>query len=182
MFFVRVAGVAHLADPVKWQTHAPAPQERILLSIRIAPSRLKPSSSNSPRAWFSKHWLRRSAPVTHQDQGFGHSAVMRFACGPGGIHRPRKPSVPQPVESSRALRLAQVLWLPGCDRSRGIVLTIRLQPHLAQAAGVANSLNFEAGSTPASIPRRWGQPTPGSDLFKPNRDPALAHQAREAIN
>ena len=90
MFFVRVAGVAHLADPVKWQTHAPAPQERILLSIRIAPSRLKPSSSNSPRAWFSKHWLRRSAPVTHQDQGFGHSAVMRLACGPWRHLPPQK--------------------------------------------------------------------------------------------
>ena len=79
-----------IAAPVKWQTHAPAPQERTLLSIRIAPSRLHPPSSNSPRAWFSKHWLRRSAPVTHQDQGFGHSAVMRLACGPWRHLPPQK--------------------------------------------------------------------------------------------
>jgi hypothetical protein len=54
-----------LADPVKWQTHAPAPQERT-----FSPSRLHSPSSNSLRTGFSKYWLRRSAPVTHQDQGF----------------------------------------------------------------------------------------------------------------
>ena len=35
-------------------------------------------------------WLRRSAPVTHQDQGFGHSAVMRLACGPWRHLPPQK--------------------------------------------------------------------------------------------
>ena len=35
-------------------------------------------------------WLRRSAPVTHQDQGFGHSAVMRLACGPWRHSPPQK--------------------------------------------------------------------------------------------
>ena len=30
-------------------------------------------------------WLRRSAPVTHQDQGFGHSAVMRLVCKGAGV-------------------------------------------------------------------------------------------------
>jgi hypothetical protein len=47
------------------------------------------------------------------------------------------------------------LWLLFCDRSRVIVLTIRLQPHLAQAAGAANSLNFGAGSTRAGIRVSW---------------------------
>ena len=35
-------------------------------------------------------WLRRSAPVTNQDQGFGHSAVMRLACGPWRHSPPQK--------------------------------------------------------------------------------------------
>ena len=107
-----------IAAPVKWQTHAPAPQERTLLSIRIAPSRLHPPSSNSPRAWFSKHWLRRSAPVTHQDQGFGHSAVMRLACGPWRHSPPQKTlcSPACPIIASlvaRAGLVAAGLWGAG---------------------------------------------------------------------
>ena len=102
-----------IAAPVKWQTHAPAPQERTLsLSRRHCPP------SNTPRTWFSKSWLRRSAPVTHQDQGFGHSAVMRLACGPWRHSPPQKTlcSPACPIIASlvaRAGLVAAGLWGAG---------------------------------------------------------------------
>ena len=130
MFFVRVAGVAHLADPVKWQTHAPSPQERTLLSIRIAPSRLHPPSSNSPRAWFSKHWLRRSAPVTHQDQGIELGGCPPHSSPLAVFAAPENRPFPSPSTHRGALRpctglVAACPWPPRAARSNPIWLRLR---------------------------------------------------------
>ena len=95
-------------------------------------------------------WLRRSAPVTHQAQGIElggcppHSPPLVIFAAPE--NRP----FPRPSTHRGALRhctglVAACPWPP-----RGM-----LQPHLAQAAGAANSLNFGAGSTRAGIQVSW---------------------------
>ena len=74
-----------IAAPVKWQTHAPC-------TVRAYPFVHQDCSfkTASPVVELTARlvldiWLRRSAPVTHQDQGFGHSAVMRLACKGAGV-------------------------------------------------------------------------------------------------
>ena len=134
-----------LVDPVKWQTHAPAPQERTFsLSRRHCPP------SNTPRTWFSKSWLRRSAPVTHQDQGIELGGCPSHSSPLAVFAAPENRPFPSPSTHRGALRhctglVAACPWPP-----RGM-----LQPHLAQAAGAANSLNFGAGSTRAGIQVSW---------------------------
>ncbi len=119
-----------LADPVKWQTHAPAPQERTLLSLRIPPSRLHSPSSDLPRTWFSKHWLRRSAPVTHQDQGFElggcppHSPPLAAFAAPENRLFP-SPSTHCGTRRPRTGLVAACSWRPRAARSNPIWLRLR---------------------------------------------------------
>jgi len=73
-----------------------------------------------------EQWLRRCAPVTHQDQG---SVALRGPA-PGCTRSPRKPSVPHRVQSTRrALPIAQVFGFA----------TRAIQPLVAHGTGATNS-------------------------------------------
>jgi len=70
-----------------------------------------------------KHWLRRCAPVTHQDQG--RHALRRVA--PGCFCSPRKPSVPHRVQSRRPNEPAAQVFGFTDWWSNALWLTVRAQ-------------------------------------------------------
>ncbi len=69
------------------------------------------------------HWLRRCAPVTHQDQGL--RALRRLA--PGCLGSPRKPSVPHRVQLRRSAKLTAQVYGFARVQSNPLWLTVRAQ-------------------------------------------------------
>jgi hypothetical protein len=66
-----------------------------------------------------KRWLRRRAPVTHQDQGLAYRARGSLRLPLAGNAGPRKPFVPRRVDirrSPRAIVQLRVQSVAGTDR------------------------------------------------------------------
>jgi hypothetical protein len=69
------------------------------------------------------HWLRRCAPVTHQDQDLRASRCV----APGCFCSPRKPSVPHRVQSTRPDKPAAQVYGFAQARSNPLWLAVRAQ-------------------------------------------------------
>ncbi len=69
------------------------------------------------------HWLRRCAPVTHQDQGW---RALRCVA-PGCVGSPRKPSDSHRVQSTRPIKPAAQVCGFAQARSNPLWLTVRAQ-------------------------------------------------------
>ena len=92
------------------------------------PIPLYSQSSSSDTHLVLERWSRRSAPVTHQDQGL---RALRCSA-PGCIGSPRKPSVPCRVQSRRIT----------ADSHSSMVRPITvLQPLMAHGTGATNSID-----------------------------------------
>lgn len=103
-----------------------------------------------------EQWLRRCAPVTHQDQGF--PAFRQLA--PGCVCSPRKPSVPQCVQASRPVAV-------GLGRTDLWLRRVAIQPLVARAAGATNSCNVGGIGTRRAI-RSYGFSNPKATLPWPS--------------